>query len=298
MEPLVSGTLTVLSGACSEVAVGGSGPTVLIGERISPSGRPALAEALLREDLDPIREEARVQVAAGAAVLDVNVAAPGVDEVRLLPMAVRAIQEERDVPLCLDSSRPEALAATLAVTRGRPLVSSVRADEEDLRRMMPLVAAYGTSVIGLTMTTDGIPQTARGRLGLAERIVAAAEAHGISRDRIVIDCLALAVGAERESALVTLEACRLVRSELGVNLVLGVSNVSYGLPARSVLNAAFCTLAIQAGVGSLIVDVARVRPAVLATDLLLARDEWAGRYVGAYKRGLFDIFSQQGGARG
>lgn len=284
---------TILSGRGGEVRIDDSGPTVLIGERISPSGRPAFVDALLREDMTLLRREAREQVAAGATMLDVNVAAPGVDEVRLLPLVVQAIQEESDVPLCLDSSSPDALVAALKVVKGTPLVSSVRAEESDLRRILPLIAEHGAAVVGLAMTAAGIPETAAGRLALAEHIVAAAEEYGIPRESVVVDCLALAVGAEADSALVTLEACRVVRSSLRVNLALGVSNASYGLPVRSLLNAAFCVLAIQAGVGCLIVDVARVWPLVLATDLLMGKDEWARRYTAAYKQGLLDVSPQE-----
>lgn len=258
-------------------------PTVLIGERIH--GRSPVGKAFAEGEARALREEARAQVLAGASILDVNVAAPGVDELHLLPRAVEEIQDELDVPLCLDSARPEALAAALKVATGKPLVSSVRAEEDDFRGLLPLVSDSDTSVVGLAMTARGVPPTAAERLELALKIVEAAERYGIPRERVVIDPLALSVGAERESAITTLETCRLVRDQLGVNLTLGLSNVSFGLPARRLLNSAFCILAIEAGVSSFVADASQVRPFVLAADLLLGKDGWARRYTGAFKNG-------------
>ena len=280
---------TILRGRGRAVAIGPYRPTVLIGERINPTGKKRLAAALAVGDLEIVRQEALTQVAAGADVLDINVGAAGVDEVRLLPAAVRLVLETVDVPLCIDSANPAALRAALEAHRellpeGRPLVNSVNGEEARLAAVLPLVAEHGAAVIGLTMDDEGIPPTAEGRLAVARRIVARAEAAGIPRADVIMDCLALTVGADWHAGQVALEAIRAVRRELGVNLTLGVSNVSFGLPEREVVNGAFLALAIQSGVNCPIVDAAQVRPLILATDLLLGRDPYAGRYIRAYKK--------------
>ena len=280
---------TVLRGMREAVVIDRDGPTVLLGERINPTGKKRLAEALVAGDLRIVREEALAQVEAGAQILDVNVGATGVDEVDLLPRAVKLVLETVDVPICIDSADAEALAAALALHRelnpdGRALVNSVNGEEERLARVLPLVAEYGTPVIGLCMDDDGIPKTAERRLAVARKIVERAEAHGIPREDILIDCLALTVGADSAAGRVTLEAIRLVTEVLGVNLTLGASNVSFGLPEREVINGVFLALAIAHGVNCPIVDPAKVEPFILAADLVLGRDQYALRYLKAYRR--------------
>jgi 5-methyltetrahydrofolate--homocysteine methyltransferase len=280
---------TTLKSAGQTVTISPEKPTVLIGERINPTGKKRLAAALAEGDLTIVRQEAEVQVAAGADVLDVNVGAAGLDEVDLLPKALRLVMETVDVPVCIDSANPEALRAALAVYRelapeGKPLVNSVNGEEARLEAVLPLVAEYGTSVIGLAMDDDGIPATAEKRLAIVHKIVERAEGMGIAREDIVVDCLALTVGADSSVGLVTLEAIRLVREELGVNMTLGASNVSFGLPEREVVNRIFLGLAIQTGVTCPIVDAAEVRAAILATDLVLGRDEYGMRYIKAYRQ--------------
>ena len=275
---------TLLSSATRTVAIGRDRPTVIIGERINPTGKRWLAEALLAGDMSPVAREALAQVEAGADVIDINIGAAGVDEARVLPLAVRAAMEAVDVPLSLDSANPEALRAALGVYRGKALVNSVSGEEASLERVLPLVGEYGAAVVGLTMDEGGIPSDPVERLRIAEKIVACAEGYGIPREDVVIDCLALTVGADHRAALVTLEAVRLVARELGVNQTLGASNVSFGLPERGVINAAFLALAIAAGVTCPIVDAAKARPFVLAVDLLLGRDEYAMRYIKHYRR--------------
>lgn len=281
---------TRLSGISKEVVIAGHLPTVLIGERINPTGKRRLAAALKKGNLEPVRKEALAQVEVGADVLDVNVGAAGVDEVALLPRTVRAVMEVVDAPLCLDSPNPDALRAALEVYRqlapeGKPLINSVSGEEKSLSRVLPLVREYGVAVIGLTMDEGGIPSEPGKRGSIACRIVERAEAMGIPREDVVIDCLALTVGADHQAALVTLEAVRLVAQELGVNQTLGASNVSFGLPDREVINAAFLAMAIAEGVTCPIVDAAKARPFVLAVDLLLGRDEYAMRYIRHYRRG-------------
>ena len=282
---------TVLKGTGRKVVIGEGRPTVLLGERINPTGKKKLAAALAEGNLEVVRQEALAQVAAGADVLDVNVGAVEVDELTLLPQAVKLVLETVDVPIAIDTADGEALAAALAMHKqvnpdGRPLVNSVNGEEASLARVLPLVAEYGTAVIGLCMDDDGIPKTPEKRLAVAKKIVDRAEGHGIPREDILIDCLALTVGADSQAGLVTLEAIRLVREELGVNMSLGASNVSFGLPDREIINGAFLAMAIERGLNCPIVDAAKVAHYIQAADLALGRDDYAMRYLRAYRKRL------------
>ncbi|MFQ6100246.1 MAG: dihydropteroate synthase [Anaerolineae bacterium] len=280
---------TILKSAKKQLVISPEKPTVLIGERINPTGKKRLAAALAGGDLELVRQEALAQVEAGADILDVNVGAAGVDEVELLPQAVRAVMETVDAPVCIDTANLEALRAALAVHQemapeGKPLINSVNGEEERLESVLPLAAEYKTAVIGLAMDDDGIPTSAEKRLAVARKIVERAEPLGIPPEDIVVDCMALTVGVDSKAGVVTLEAIKMVREELGLNMTLGASNVSFGLPEREVINWAFLTLAIQNGVNAPIVNAAKVRSAILATDLLLGRDKDGMRYVKAYKK--------------
>jgi len=280
---------TILQSAHKTVVISPEKPTVLIGERINPTGKKRLAADLAEGNLEIIRREALAQVEAGADVLDINVGAAGVDEVSLLPQAVRVVMETVDAPVCIDTANLEALRAALKMHRklaqeGKPLVNSVNGEKARLEDVLPLVAEYGAAVIALTMDDDGIPPTSEKRLAIARKIVARAEAMGIPRADIVVDCLAMTVGADWRAGMVTLQAIHRVREELGLNMTLGASNISFGLPEREVVNRAFLSLAIQNGVNCPIVDAAKVRPTILATDLLLGRDEYSMRYLKAYKK--------------
>ena len=224
-----------------------TGKLLVIGERINPTGKKRLQQALLEDDLDYVVELAVRQADAGADILDVNVGYPGVDEVKVLPRAVQAIQAAVDLPLQLDSTNPEALEAALRVCNGKPAVNSVNGKEESLRTVLPLVRKYGAAVVGLTLDENGIPATAEGRFAIAERIMNRATAAGIPKEDIWIDCLTLTVSAQQEQAAETLKAVRRVTEELGLNTVLGVSNISFGLPNRMLVTQAFLMSAIQAG---------------------------------------------------
>jgi len=269
---------------------------VLIGERINPTGKKRLAEALRAGDLSVVREEALAQVAAGADILDVNVGATGVEEVAMLPLVVKAVAEVVDVPLCIDSRKAEALKAALAVCPGRPIVNSVTGEEASLQAVLPLVRERGLPVIGLTLDEKGIPAEAQARVEIAHRIVERAEALGIPRADVIIDCLTLSLGADVKAGLATLEATRRVRDELGVNQTQGASNISHGLPNRPVLNGAYLAMAIEAGLTCPTVDVAQVRLAVLSADLVLGRDEYARRFIGAFREAQKAAEAQQSGA--
>ncbi|MBI2934274.1 MAG: dihydropteroate synthase [Chloroflexi bacterium] len=274
---------TRLSSASREVVISADRPTVLIGERINPTGKKKLAEALRAGKLEPVKAEALAQLQAGADVIDVNVGAFGVDEIDLLARAVQTLMGTVDVPLCIDSANPDAVEAALKVYRGRALVNSVNGEERSLSMVLAMVKEHDAAVIALTQDENGIPADAAGRAAIAGKIVRRAEAMGISRDRIVIDCLTLALGANESAGRVTLEAIRRIKDELGVNQTVGASNISFGLPERDLLNGAFLSLAIEAGVTCPIVDAARVRPVVLATDLVLGRDKRARRYIQDYR---------------
>ena len=280
---------TVLKGMGKQVVISDSRPTVILGERINPTGKKKLAAALVAGDLELVREEALAQVDVGADILDVNVGAAGVDEEALLPKAVKLVLETVDVPICIDTPNGEALAAALAMHKelnpdGKPLVNSVNGEEASLARVLPLVAEYKTAVIGLCMDDDGIPETPEKRLAVAKKIVERAEEHGIGREDILIDCLALTVGADHMAGWITLESIRMVREELGVNMALGASNVSFGLPDRETLNGVFLGMAIQRGLNCPIVDAAKVAHFIQAADLALGRDEYSMRYLKAYRK--------------
>ncbi len=275
---------TRLSSATNEIIISRNRPTVLIGERINPAGNRKLGEALKAGNLELVRKEALAQAQAGADALDINVSTFGVNEVTLLPQAVQTVMDTVDIPLCLDSTNPEALEAALKVYNGKPLINSVTGEEHSLARVLPLVKEYGAAVIGLVQDDEGIPNNSERRVAIAHKIVERAEAAGIPPEDIVIDCLALAVGADTSSGLVTIETVRRVKAELGVNITLGASNVSFGLPDRNLLNNAVVAMVIVAGVTCLIVDVAKVRPTVLAADLVLGHDKHARRYTEAYRQ--------------
>jgi 5-methyltetrahydrofolate--homocysteine methyltransferase len=275
---------TKITSAKKEVIISGSGPTTLIGERINPTGKKKLAEALKGEDFDVLRQEAIAQVEAGAAILDVNVVTPGVDEIAVLPKAIEMIMGAVDVPLCIDINNPAALKEALRVYEGKPIVNSVTGEKKSLNAVLPLVKEYGTAVIGITIGESGIPKEPEKRLEVAHTIIERAESMGIPREDVIIDCLALAVGSDDRAGLVTLDAIRKVKAELGVNQTVGASNISFGLPDRPVVNKVFLALAIEAGVTCPTVDAAQVRPTILATDLILGRDRFAQCYVKSYRQ--------------
>ncbi len=275
---------TRISSAMSEVIIGYDRPTVLIGERINPTGKEKMVEALKAGNLEIVCREALAQAQAGADILDVNVSTFGVDEVALLPQAVQAVMDAVDIPLCLDSANHKALEAALKVYKGKPLINSVTGGEHSLAEVLPLVKEYGAAVIGLVQDDEGIPNNSERRVAIAHKIVERAAALGIPCENIIIDCLALAVSADTAAGLVILETIRKVKSELGVNITLGASNISFGLPDRNLLNNAFLAIVIAAGVTCPIVNVVKARPAVLAADLVLGRDKFAMRYIKAYRQ--------------
>ena len=277
---------TVLRSASREVVIGAGRPFCVIGERINPTGRRIFQEQLRRGDLSRVEIDVAEQVAGGAMVLDVNMGAPLADEAELMTSAVRLIQSLTDLPLCLDSSIIEVLEAGLAAYQGKALVNSVTAEDERLEAILPLVARYGAAVIGLPNDEEEIPEDPARRLELAGKIIDTATGrYGIGVEDVLIDPLAMPVGADTSVVVRTLETLDLLRSAYGVNTTLGASNVSFGMPDRTAIGSAFLPMASAAGLTSAIMDARSpdlVR-AVRATDLLLNRDEWGAAWIAAHR---------------
>jgi len=270
---------TILNGTTKEVTIGIDRQFVIIGERINPTGHKKLAAALTEGNFDYVRQLVERQVAWGADVLDINVGVPGLDEVAMMPKMVALVASLADVPLCLDSGSPQVLAAGLAAAPGKPLVNSVSGEEKRLASVLPIVKERGAAVIGLTMDDNGIPKTAEERLAVAERILERAAKIGIPAEDVVIDPLVLTVGSDSQAAFVTLQTIDLLRKSFGVNVNLGASNVSFGLPDRLSLNQTFLALAIQMGATCSITDPVKLGATIKASDLLLGRDANSMRYL-------------------
>jgi 5-methyltetrahydrofolate--homocysteine methyltransferase len=275
---------TVVRSDKKVVTIDIEGPLVIIGEKINPTGRKKMAEALQVGNWDYVRNLAIDQVKTGADVLDVNVGVAGLDDVALMPEIVKLVAGCVDVPLCLDSPNPKALEAGLAVAVGKPLVNSVSGEESRLTTILPLVKEHGAAVIGLVMDDDGIPATPEGRLKVAEKILERAAQLGIPAEDVVIDPLVMAVGSDSLAGRVTLRTVELVREKLGVNINLGASNVSFGLPDRPTVNMAFLALAMGAGATCAITDPLKMAGFIRAVDLLLGRDDYGMRYIRYYRQ--------------
>jgi 5-methyltetrahydrofolate--homocysteine methyltransferase len=275
---------TVLESATTTVAIGDGAPFCVIGERINPTGRKAFQAQLQANDLSQIEIDAAEQVAGGADVLDVNVGDPLADEIELMRQAVPLVQGITDLPLCIDSSVIEALEAGLSVYQGKALVNSVTGEDERLEQILPIVARHGAAVIGLA-NDDEIPMDAERRLEVAKKIISVAGDHGIPPHDVIIDPLAMPVGAEPRAVTLFLETVRLIREHLGVNMTCGASNTSFGLPGRHALNAMFLGIAKSHGLTSAIMDARspQVVEAVRAADFLLGDDEWGARWIADHR---------------
>ncbi len=262
----------------------------VIGERINPTGKKRFQQALLAGDIDYIVDVAIQEEDAGADILDVNVGYPGVDEVAMLPLVVRRLQEATDLPLMLDSTNPEAIEAGLRVYCGKAAVNSVNGDEKVLSRLLPIVKKYGASVVGLTLDETGLPRTADERVRIAERILSAAESHGIPRSDLWIDCLTLTVSAQQEQARETLAAIRRVRTEMGLQTVLGVSNISFGLPNRPLMTQTFLVQAMHAGLTLPILNPSQkeMMDAIAAHRVLSGEDAGCRNYVDRFAQPVAD----------
>jgi 5-methyltetrahydrofolate--homocysteine methyltransferase len=277
---------TVLRSRAGEVIIGPDHPFCIIGERINPTGRKLFQEQLRRGDLSRVGIDVAQQVAGGAMVLDVNMGAPLADEAELMVAAVTMIQDACDLPLCLDSSIIEVLEAGLASYQGKALVNSVTAEDERLDAILPLVKRHGAAVIALPSDEEEIPEEPARRVELARKIIDVATGkYGIAIEDIVIDPLAMPVGADTALVARTLETIALLRDEFGVNMTLGASNVSFGMPDRASIGAAFLPMAIRDGLTSAIMDARspQLVRSVKAADLLLNRDSWGAAWIAAHR---------------
>jgi 5-methyltetrahydrofolate--homocysteine methyltransferase len=276
---------TVLGSPARQVRIGPGLPFVIVGERINPTGRTALADELKAGDFDRVRSDALEQVAAGAPVLDVNAGVPGLDEADLLVRMVKLVTEVTDVPLSIDSSTDAALEAALGVYEGKALVNSVTGEEDKLERILPVVKRHGAAVIGLASDERGPSPDPRVRLEIARKILGRATDHGIAPEDVVIDPLAMTVGADPDAGAVVLETIGLVRDELGTNVICGASNVSFGIPGRAEITGVFLAMARHAGLTCAIANPLsrEVRLAALGSDVLLGIDRYAGAWLKAMR---------------
>ncbi|MCB0118871.1 MAG: dihydropteroate synthase [Anaerolineales bacterium] len=271
---------TILKSEKKEVIIGIDKPFVIIGEKLNPTGIKKLGQALVDRNMDYVKHLAKRQVDWGADVLDVNVGHPQIEEAEIIPLVVEAVQSVVDVPLCIDSNEPKILEAGLnAIKGGKPLVNSVNGEEKQLASVLPIVKERGAAVIGLTIADEGIPPTAEGRLAAAAKVIERAAKIGIPIEDIIIDPLVMTVGHDSKAATVTIKAIELIRNEFGVNISLGASNVSFGLPDRHSVNAAMLSIAMQAGATTSITDPIKLGSTIRATDLLLGRDANSMRYL-------------------
>ncbi|MPZ60377.1 MAG: methyltetrahydrofolate cobalamin methyltransferase [Propionibacteriales bacterium] len=282
---------TTLRSASQEVVIGLDRPFCVIGERINPTGRKVFQEQLRAGDLSAIERDVAAQVAGEADMVDVNMGVPLTDEADLLSRAVTLVQKLTDKPVCIDSSVVEALEAGLAAYEGRALVNSVTAEDDRLAAILPLVKRHDAAIIGLPNDADEIPMDADRRVELARKIVdVATKEYGIATEDVVIDPLAMPIGADTTVVATTLETIRRIRIELGVNMTLGASNVSFGMPGRHALGAAFLPMAMSAGLTSAIMDARspQIVEAVRAADLLLGNDEWGAAWIAAHRAKLHE----------
>mgnify|MGYP001605658576 FL=1 len=272
---------TGLASRTSFTLFGGGFSPIVIGERINPTGRKALAQEIKEGKTAGIRNEARSQALSGAHALDVNVGVPGIDETQAMIRAVFAVNENSTLPIVIDSSSPEAILAGLRSVDAKPLINSISGERKKLSSIIPLAKEYGAALLGLTLDDSGIPETAEGRLKVAEKMLEAVLAAGMRKEDLVIDCLAMTVSADPKSAIETLKAIKLVKERLGLATVLGVSNISFGLPAREVINANFLTMALAAGLDGAIINPNNkaMMDAYHASIVLLHKDVRAERYI-------------------
>jgi 5-methyltetrahydrofolate--homocysteine methyltransferase len=277
---------TVLRSATKEVVIGHGRRFCLIGERINPTGRRIFQEQLRAGDFSAIERDVKAQVEGGADVLDVNMGVPLTDEPELLAKAIQLVQSLTDLPICIDSSVVEALEAGLSVYQGRALVNSITAEDDRMAAILPLVKKYDAAVIALPNDHDEIPMEWEKRLDLVAKIVqVATEEYGIAKADLVIDPLAMPIGADTGNSLVTMEAMRQIRDQHGLNMTCGASNVSFGMPDRHTLGAAWLPMAMTAGLTSAIMDTRtpQIVDAVKAADVFLNHDDWGMAWIAAHR---------------
>jgi 5-methyltetrahydrofolate--homocysteine methyltransferase len=276
---------TVVSSPTREVVIGFDRPFTIIGERINPTGRKLLAAEMKAGDFSRVERDAIAQVEAGAHMLDVNAGIPLADEPAILAQTVRLVQSLVDVPLSIDSSIVEALEAGLAAYQGKALVNSVTGEEERLERVLPLIKKYGAAVVAISNDDTGISEDPDVRFEVARRIVERAADHGIPREDVIVDPLVMPIGAMATAGQQVFRLVRRLREELGVNSTCGASNVSFGMPDRERINAAFLPMAIASGLTSAITNplAAEVKASIMAADVLMGNDQDAGRWIRAHR---------------
>ena len=276
---------TVVTGKGTEVRFGLTLPTVIIAERINPTGRKDLAQELKQGKFDIVREDAIKQTEAGAHIIDINVGAVGVDEVEVLPRAVKMVMEVTNQPICLDSVNPKAIKAALEVYPFKAIINSVSGKEESLEEILPMVKDSGSAVICLTMDDNGIPDDVEKRFEIAKKIMKRAESAGIKREDLVFDCLVMTNAADSNAGRITLETQRRIADEFGVSITGGYSNISFGMPNRDLLNIHFMTMGIASGLCAVITDplMSGIHWAMKAADFLAGRDPYGMNYI-SYSR--------------
>jgi 5-methyltetrahydrofolate--homocysteine methyltransferase len=290
---------TIVSSPNLEVKIGSEYPFVIIGERINPTGRKLLAAEMASGNFDRVRSDAIAQVSAGAHMLDVNAGIPLADEPAILAQAIQVVQSVTDVPLSIDSSIIAALERGLEVYRGKPLVNSVTAEEERLEKVLPLVARYRAAVVGVANDETGISEDPDVRFAIAKKIVERAQDHGIPREDVIIDPLAMPIGAVPLAIVTLFKIVRRLREELGVNSICGASNISFGLPSRPTLNATFLAMAIGAGMTCAITNPLEeaIRNGILAANVMMGHDENCKAWLSAHRAGGDDTGSERAARR-
>lgn len=279
---------TLVTSKSRTVEIQRNNPTVIIGERINPTGRKKLLNELKEGKFDIVKNDAVTQVEAGAKIIDVNAGVPGADEEALLKDMIYAVMEATDMPLCFDTADNKALETALSIYEGKALINSINGEEERLASVLPLVKEYEASVIALCMDDDGIPPTAADRFKVAAKMIERADKMGISADRLVIDPLALTMGSDHNSGRIAIDTIKMVVEEFGVNITMGASNISFGMPDRPAINATFLAMAILAGLTCPITNPLEeeIVLAVQAADLVMGRDEFGMNWIKSYRSRL------------
>lgn len=276
---------TLVTSKSRTVEIQRNNPTVIIGERINPTGRKRLLNELKEGKFDIVKNDAAAQVEAGAKIIDVNAGVPGADEEALLKDMIYAVMDATEMPLCIDTADNKALETALSIYEGKALINSVNGEKERLASVLPLVKEYDAVVIALCMDDDGIPPTAEARFKVAAKMIEQADKLGISADRLVIDPLALTMGSDHNAGRIAIDTIKMVVEEFGVNTTMGASNISFGMPDRPSINATFLAMAILAGLTCPITNPLEeeVVLAVQAADLVMGRDEFGMNWIKFYR---------------
>jgi len=284
-ESMTQDLTTTITSKTQSVEIHRDKLTVIIGERINPTGRKKLLQELKDGNFETVKADAAAQVKAGAKIIDVNAGVPGADQPSLMKAIILAIQEVTDMPLCFDTADEKTLETALSMYEGKALINSVNGEESRLSCVLPLVKEFDASVIALCMDDNGIPPTAEDRLKVAAKMIDRADKLGIPADRLVVDPLALTMGSDHRAGRIAIDTIKLVVKEFGVNLTMGASNISFGMPDRPAINATFLAMAILAGLTCPITNPLEeeVLTAVKAADLVMGRDQYGMNWIQAFR---------------